>query len=66
MSNSVITNASALVALQNLNATNSKLAATQSRVNTGLKVQGARDNAATWAVAQNQRADMNALESVKT
>ncbi|HBY43007.1 MAG TPA: flagellin, partial [Brevundimonas sp.] len=36
MSNSVITNASALVALQNLNATNSKLAATQSRVNTGL------------------------------
>jgi len=66
MSNSVITNASALVALQNLKATNSKLAATQSRVNTGLKVQGARDNAATWAVAQNQRADMNALESVKT
>jgi len=66
MSNSVITNASALVALQNLNATNSKLAATQGRVNTGLKVQGARDNAATWAVAQNQRADMNALESVKT
>lgn len=65
MTNSVITNASALIALQNLNATNSKLAATQSRVNTGLKVQGAKDNAATWAIAQNQRADMNALESVK-
>ena len=66
MTNSVITNATALLALQNLNATNSKLAATQSRVNTGLKVQGAKDNAATWAIAQNQRADMNALESVKT
>lgn len=66
MTNSVITNASALIALQNLNATNSKLSATQSRVNTGLKVQGARDNAATWAIAQNQRADMNSLESVKT
>lgn len=66
MTNSVITNASALIALQNLNSTNSKLAATQSRVNTGLKVQGAKDNAATWAIAQNQRADMNALESVKT
>ena len=66
MTNSVITNASALIALQNLNATNSKLASTQSRVNTGLKVQGARDNAATWAIAQNQRADMSALESVKT
>ncbi|MBN9479126.1 MAG: flagellin [Bordetella sp.] len=66
MSNSVITNASALVALQNLNATNTKLASTQSRVNTGLKVQGAKDNAATWAIAQNQRADMSALDSVKT
>lgn len=66
MTNSVITNASALVALQNLNATNSKLALTQGRVNTGLKVQGAKDNAATWAIAQNQRADMSSLESVKT
>lgn len=66
MTNSVITNASALVALQNLNATTQKLSLTQSRVNTGLKVQGAKDNAATWAIAQNQRSDMNALESVKT
>ncbi|MEG0818872.1 MAG: flagellin [Brevundimonas sp.] len=60
MSNSVLTNASALIALQNLNSTNNKLAATQSRVNTGLKVQGAKDNAATWALAQNQRADPGA------
>lgn len=66
MTNSVITNASALIALQNLNATTQKLALTQGRVNTGLKVQGAKDNAATWAIAQNQRSDMSALESVKT
>lgn len=66
MTNSVITNASALIALQNLNATTQKLAATQGRVNTGLKVQGAKDNAATWAIAQNQRSDMSALESVRT
>jgi flagellin len=66
MSNSVLTNASALIALQNLNSTNNKLAMTQSRVNTGLKVQGAKDNAATWAIAQNQRADTGALEAVKT
>ncbi|AYG93817.1 flagellin [Brevundimonas naejangsanensis] len=66
MTNSVITNAPALIALQNLNATTQKLAATQGRVNTGLKVQGAKDNAATWAIAQNQRSDMSALESVKT
>ncbi|HUH22580.1 MAG TPA: flagellin, partial [Brevundimonas sp.] len=66
MTNSVLTNASALIALQNLNSTNNKLAATQSRVNTGLKVQGAKDNAATWAIAQNQRADTGALEAVKS
>jgi flagellin len=35
-------------------------------VNTGLKVQGARDNAAVWAVAQGQRADMGSLEAVTT
>ncbi|MGO4411200.1 MULTISPECIES: flagellin [unclassified Brevundimonas] len=66
MTNSVLTNASALIALQNLNSTNNKLAMTQNRVNTGLKVQGAKDNAATWAIAQNQRADTGALEAVKT
>ena len=66
MTTSVHTNASALIALQNLNKTNSKLADTQSRINTGLKVQGAKDNAATWAIAQNQRADMASLDSVKS
>ncbi|WP_312136670.1 flagellin [Brevundimonas sp. BH3] len=66
MTTSVHTNSSALIALQNLNKTNSKLAATQSRINTGLKVQGAKDNAATWAIAQNQRADMSSLDSVKS
>ncbi len=66
MSNSVLTNTSALQALQNLNKTNQRLADVQSRVNTGLKVQGAKDNAAVWAVAQNQRADSSAYEAVKT
>lgn len=66
MTTSIHTNASALVALQNLNRTNDQLAATQSRVNTGLKVQGAKDNAAVWAVAQGQRADKGSLEAVTT
>lgn len=64
MTTSVHTNASALVALQNLNRTNDRLSDVQNRVSTGLKIQGARDNAAVWAVAQGQRADMQALESV--
>lgn len=66
MTTSVHTNSSALVALQNLNSTNTKLGATQNRISTGLKVQGAKDNAATWAIAQNQRADTSALDAVKT
>lgn len=66
MTTSVHTNSSALIALQNLNSTNSKLGLTQNRVSTGLKVQGAKDNAATWAIAQNQRADTSSLEAVKT
>jgi len=65
MPNSVNTNVGALVALQNLNKTNADLATTQSRINTGLKVASAKDNGAVWAIAQNQRAASNALNSVK-
>lgn len=61
---SINTNASAQVALQNMNAIGDRLTLTQNRVSTGLKVQGAKDNAAVWAVAQNQRADTKAYESV--
>ena len=63
---SVNTNASALVALQNLNAANARLDITQNRVSTGLKVQGAKDNAAVWAIAQNQRSNTSAYEAVTT
>ena len=63
--NSVNTNVGALVALQNLNATNRELATTQSRINTGLKVSTAKDNGAVWAIAQNQRAESSSLNSVQ-
>jgi len=63
--NSVNTNVSALVALQNLNKTNSDLAITQSRINTGLRVANAKDNGAIWAIAQNQRATSQSLDAVK-
>ena len=65
MSNSVLTNHSAAIALQNLSSTNSKLGDVQGRISTGLKVQGAKDNAAVWAIAQQQRADVGALSAVK-
>ncbi|MCA3698299.1 MAG: flagellin [Brevundimonas sp.] len=65
MSNSVHSNAAAAVALQNLARTNENLGGVQNRISTGLKVQGAKDNAAIWAIAQQQRADTSALSAVK-
>ena len=66
INNSVNTNMGAMIALQNLNATNAELATTQSRINTGKKVSSAKDNGAIWAIAQGQRADIGALGAVKT
>ncbi|MGH6977815.1 MAG: flagellin [Brevundimonas sp.] len=66
MTNSVHTNAAAAIALQNLSRTNDRLTAVQSRISTGLKVEGAKDNAAIWAIAQQQRADVGALSAVKS
>ncbi|HTI66248.1 MAG TPA: flagellin [Caulobacteraceae bacterium] len=63
--NSINTNYGAMVALQNLNAINTELATTQQRISTGLKVSSAKDNPAIWAIAQNQRGDIMALDSVK-
>lgn len=62
---SVNTNAGALIALQNLNATNSELSQVQNRINTGKKVNNAKDNGATWSIAQNQRSDIASLDAVK-
>ncbi|MDP1735833.1 MAG: flagellin [Caulobacter sp.] len=63
--NSVNTNTGALVALQNLNATNAELSTVQARINTGKKVSSAKDNGAVWAIAQSQRGTSNALNAVK-
>ena len=61
MSTSVNTNVGAMVALQNLNNTTSQLASVQSIISTGLKVASAKDDGATWAIAQNQRATASSL-----
>ncbi|MDO9336525.1 MAG: flagellin [Caulobacteraceae bacterium] len=61
----VHTNQAALIALQNLNKTNDSLEGVQGRISTGLKVQGAKDNASVWGIAQAQRADIGALSAVK-
>lgn len=66
MTLSVHTNTSAMIALQNLNKTNTSLADVQQRINTGLKVSGAKDNSSVFAVAQGMRSDIGALGSVES
>jgi flagellin len=61
---SVNTNSSALVALQYLNKTQSELATAQTAINTGLKVASAKDDGATYAIAQNMRGNVAGYTAV--
>ncbi len=63
---SINTNPGAMIALQSLSATNRQLETTQLRITTGLKVNGPKDDAATFAIAQNMRGDIAGLGAVKT
>ena len=62
---SIMTNASALTALQSLNNTNKQLETTQSRISTGYRVATASDNAAYWSIATSMKSDNKALSSVQ-
>ena len=61
---SVNTNYSAMIALQNLNFTNSELESVQNRISTGFKVAGAKDNGAVFAIAEGQRSRVSSLSAV--
>jgi flagellin len=61
---SVNTNYGAMIALQNLNKTNSELDKVQNHIHTGLKIAGPKDNGAVWAIAQNMRMDVQAYNAV--
>jgi len=63
--NSVNTNGQAMIALQNLNVTGSELAISQNRISTGRKVDSAKDNGSTWAIAQSMRANSRSLNAVR-
>jgi flagellin len=65
MANSINVNVGAMVALQNLNASNRQLAVTQNRVSTGMTVSSAKDNGAIFAIATNKRAELASLDSVR-
>jgi len=62
---SVNTNSSAMTALQYLNKTNSTLSKTETAISSGLKISGARDNGAVYAIAQNMRGDISGNSAVE-
>lgn len=65
MVNSINTNVGAMIALQNLNSINADLATTQNRISTGLRVASAKDDGATYAIAQRERIQVQSLDAVK-
>lgn len=62
----LLTNASALTALQNLTNTQNSLAQTQSELSTGLAIQHAADNTAYWSISQTMNSDNGALGAVSS
>ena len=61
---SILTNTSAMAALQSLRMVNSKMDDTQNRISTGLKVSSASDSPAYWSIATTMRSDSSMLSTV--
>ncbi|WP_038965656.1 flagellin [Bradyrhizobium diazoefficiens] len=61
---SLLTNSTAMTALQTLRSVSSQLSTTQTRISTGQRVSTASDNAAYWSIATSMRSDNAALSAV--
>jgi flagellin len=61
----LLTNTSAMTALQTLRMVSANLATTQNRISTGERVSTASDNAAYWSIATTMRSDVQALSAVQ-
>ena len=61
---SILTNNSAMVALQTLKSVNMNLAKTQNEISTGKSVANARDNAAVWSISKQMDSDVKSFEAI--
>jgi flagellin len=61
---SILTNSSAITALQSLRNTQMSLATTQKEISTGLKISSSADNASTWGIAQTMKSDQGVLSTI--
>ncbi|MGY6534250.1 MAG: flagellin N-terminal helical domain-containing protein [Pararhodobacter sp.] len=61
---SILTNNSAMVALQTMRNINTNMAKTQNDISTGKSVATARDNAAVWAISKVMEADVKGFRAI--
>ncbi|RWR33832.1 flagellin [Sinirhodobacter populi] len=63
---SIITNTSAMTALQTLKSINSNLASAQNEISTGKTISTAKDNAAIWSITKVMESDVSGIDAIKT
>ena len=61
---SILTNNSAMVALQTLKGINKNLAMTQNEISTGKSVSSAKDNSAVWAISKVMESDVKGFKAI--
>ena len=61
---SILTNTSAMVALQTIKSINSSLAKTQDEISTGKTVATAKDNASVWAISKVMESDVSGFKAI--
>ncbi len=61
---SILTNNSAMVALQTLKSVNNNLAKTQDMISTGKEIGKAKDNSAIWAISKVMESDVSGFKAV--
>ncbi len=61
---SILTNNSAMVALQTLKSINNDLSKTQAMISTGKEIRSAKDNSAVWAISKVMESDVNGFKAI--
>ena len=61
---SILTNNSAMVALQTLKSVNKSMTETQSQISTGMRVASAKDNSAVWAISKVMESDVKGFKAI--
>lgn len=62
---SILTNTSAMIALQNLQSVNTSLEKTQDEISTGKSIGSAKDNSAIWAISKVMESDVSGFNAIK-